>query len=115
MPLGRDEGYLLLAHAEQREYDHSNRVALAIFSTECDSSRLGALTRDGVRVITADTVSITGAGRQQLGNDSQHPGVKLRRTRFSLSSSAARQGGCCSVRPVEQDRAGPAPEGQLER
>ena|ERR1022692_4981932 len=59
------------------------------FSTECNSSRLGALTRDGVRVVTADTVSITGARRQQLGNGSQHSGVNLRRTRFSLSSGAA--------------------------
>jgi hypothetical protein len=86
------------------------------FSTEGNSSRLGALTRDGVRVVTADTMSITGARRQQLGTDRQHSGVNLRRTRFSLSSSAVTgKVRVCSVQPLEQDRAGPAPEGQPGR
>jgi hypothetical protein len=49
---------------------------------------LGAVTRDGVRVVTADTVSITGARRQQLDNEASTP-ESIRRTRFSLPSSAA--------------------------
>jgi len=77
---------------------------------------LGAVTPDGVRVVTADTVSITGARRQQLGRDSQHSGVILRKAPVQpVLRRGDRQGGCCSVQPLEQDRAGPAAEGQLER
>jgi len=91
-------------------------IGMGAWESQSDDSHCRTMTaRQRVKCVTSysELNHVLAARRQHLGNDSQHSGVNLRRTRLSLSSSAATDKvGVARSSRSNKIGAGPAPEGQ---